>query len=628
MTESTKTISTVAVAAVLLVLAIVSRPKLPYAEKEGEIGQPLFTEWKDPTAAKSMEIATFDEATQAVRNFKVALVDGKWCVPSHGNYPANAEDHVVKAASDLINLKVIEVVSDAQGSHETYGVVEPDPVKLRQPAVGVGKLVTVKDKDGKDLARLIIGKEDKPAGGSETSSSLRFVRRAGQDRVYKAALATDLFSTKFPDWIDSDLLGLKQHWDITKLQIRDYNLEERGQEIGVARKSDIALEYNDPKASWTVSKLTDYKNDKPTEAKLAADEELDTAKLNDAKMNLSGLKIADVKRKPAPLAEKLKKNKTFFDDAESQDSLANKGFVPLPEKKPTDVFSAGGDMTVGMKDGVEYTIRFGGVDLTLRDKDDAKDKKTAAKSADDQKRTNAERVVFVTARFNEDLIAKPTLEPLPEAKKTDEKKPDAGKAPDKAPATSPAPTKPPAASPASGKAPDNKAPSAKKSAEINRGDMLLALADEPAAKGGAKQPEAAQPAAPNPAAAKPDDKPPAAKPAESKAAGDGKKPGADKNPPSDIKRADEEKALDEQRKRVETENKRKQDEYDASVKKGKEHAKQLNDRFADWYFLISDEDYKKVHVGPADIIKKKTPAEGAGGSGLGPVPTDPFQKGK
>jgi hypothetical protein len=628
MTESTKTISTAAVAAALLVLAIVSRPKLPYAEKEGEVGQPLFTEWKDPTAAKSMAIATFDDATQSVRDFKVALVDGKWCIPSHGNYPANAEDHVVKAASDLINLKVIEVVSDAQGSHETYGVVEPDPVKLKQPAVGVGKLVTVKDKDGKDLAKLIIGKEDKPAGGSESTSNLRFVRRAGQDRVYKVALATDLFSTKFPDWIDSDLLGLKQHWDITKLQIRDYNLEDRGtedhREISVARKSDIALEYNDPKASWTVSKLTEYKNDKPSESKLAADEELDTGKLNDAKMNLSGLKIADVNRKPAVLAERLKKSKDFYGDAESQDSLANKGFVPLPEKKPTDVFSAGGDVTVGMKDGVEYTIRFGGVGLALREKDETKDKKAAMKSTDDQKRTNAERVVFVTARFNEDLIAKPTLEPLPEAKKSDETKPDAAKVPGKAPATTPAP----ATSPAPGKAPDSKTPPNKKSADSKRSDMLLALADDPPAKASAKQPEVAKPSAPNPVTAKPDDKQPAARPADSKPASDAKKPDADKTAPSDIKRADEEKALDEQRLRVETENKRKQDEYDASVKKGKEHAKQLNDRFADWYFLISDEDYKKVHVGPADIIKKKAPPEGATGPGLGTIPTDPFQKGK
>lgn len=161
MTEAAKTITTTAVAAALLLVAFIIRPKPPYAEPEGEVGQLIFNEWKDPTAAKSMHITTFDETRQATNEFQVALVDGKWVVPSHANYPAKAEDHVMKAASDLINLKILEVVSKMPGDHETYGVVEPDPAKLKNPATGVGKLVVVKDKDNKNLARLIIGKEDK-----------------------------------------------------------------------------------------------------------------------------------------------------------------------------------------------------------------------------------------------------------------------------------------------------------------------------------------------------------------------------------------------------------------------------------------------------------------------------------
>ena len=33
--------------------------------------------------------------------------------------------------------------------------------------------------------------------------------------------------------------------------------------------------------------------------------------------------------------------------------------------------------------------------------------------------------------------------------------------------------------------------------------------------------------------------------------------------------------------------------------------KELNDRFADWYFIISDDVYKKIHLGRDDIVKKK-----------------------
>jgi hypothetical protein len=121
-----------------------------------------------------------------------------------------------------------------------------------------------------------------------------------------------------------------------------------------------------------------------------------------------------------------------------------------------------------------------------------------------------------------------------------------------------------------------------------------------------------------------------AKPSDAKPADAGKSaPGAQTDagagkPASDIKRADEEKAADAERKRIDADNKRKTDEYEASVKKGKERAKQLNDRFADWFYLISDDDYKKVHITKSDVIKKKAAA--ADTTGLPPVPTDPFNK--
>ena len=47
----------------------------------------------------------------------------------------------------------------------------------------------------------------------------------------------------------------------------------------------------------------------------------------------------------------------------------------------------------------------------------------------------------------------------------------------------------------------------------------------------------------------------------------------------------------------------KQDEYDDKVKKGQERVKELNDRFADWYYVISDDVYRKIHLTRADIVK-------------------------
>ena len=48
-----------------------------------------------------------------------------------------------------------------------------------------------------------------------------------------------------------------------------------------------------------------------------------------------------------------------------------------------------------------------------------------------------------------------------------------------------------------------------------------------------------------------------------------------------------------------------QDEYDEEIQKGKDKVQELNDRFADWYYIISDETYQKIHLSRQDIVKKK-----------------------
>jgi hypothetical protein len=71
---------------------------------------------------------------------------------------------------------------------------------------------------------------------------------------------------------------------------------------------------------------------------------------------------------------------------------------------------------------------------------------------------------------------------------------------------------------------------------------------------------------------------------------------------------------DEEKKiAIERENKRKQDDYDNAIKKGQDKVKELNERFADWYFIIPDDVYKKIHLGRNDIVKKKEVKEEAAG---------------
>ena len=71
-------------------------------------------------------------------------------------------------------------------------------------------------------------------------------------------------------------------------------------------------------------------------------------------------------------------------------------------------------------------------------------------------------------------------------------------------------------------------------------------------------------------------------------------------------------ALEAEQERIEKANRRKQDEYDEKVKKGQQRAKELNARFADWYYVVGDETYRKIHLGQAEIVKKKGPQERQG----------------
>jgi hypothetical protein len=57
---------------------------------------------------------------------------------------------------------------------------------------------------------------------------------------------------------------------------------------------------------------------------------------------------------------------------------------------------------------------------------------------------------------------------------------------------------------------------------------------------------------------------------------------------------------------VERENRRKQDEYDEKVKAGRKRVKDLNARFADWYYVVSDAEYAKIHLDRSGVVQKKS----------------------
>lgn len=524
MNESTKTIGFVVVGLAAAVLAWASRPSLPVADSANTKLTVLFPEFKDPLAATSLDIMSYDEANASLRPFKVALANNRWSIPSHDNYPTDAKDQLAKLATELIGLKVLEVPTDVPGEHATYGVVDPDSKNLKVGTTGVGTRVTVKGKDDKLLLNLIVGKE---VPGRE---GLRYVRIVAQDPVYAVALKTDKLSTKFSDWIETNLLQLNA-FDIKQIQINDYSIDMLARRYN--QRGQLTLAYSDTgEPHWKLTEDKVFQNKKWVDGKMGPDEELNATVLDAMKDNLNNLKIVDVSKKPSGLSVNLRASGELASDNETVASLGEKGFYVLASQSDPNYYellSNDGEFRVVMKDGVQYVLRFGQIagSSDAHSKDKAKKDKDG-KAKDEASGAGVNRYLFVMAEFNRDALPKPQLQPLPEEKpaaKADEKKADDKKAEDK-------------------------------------------KADE-------KKPETK----------KPEDKK------------------ADDKAQADLKA---------ERERIEKENKRKQDEYEQKIKDGEKRVQELNARFADWYYVIDDSVYQKIHLNRDKLIKKKEKKDAAG----------------
>ena len=485
----------------------------------------------------------FDETRGEVHPFTVAQLKhaGKgpvrWSIPSHNDYPADAKDQVATAATALMGLKIVDMVSDNKDDEREYGVVDP-PKMITPGATGVGQRVVMKDADGKELLALVVGKEVPEQPG------LRYVRKVGESEIYIVAAKTDKLSTNFADWIEPNLLNINT-LDLREVLINDYAVQMDLDGLGIVQRDKMKIAYNesgDP--HWKMVDDQQFVPGKTKDAqakwvpvKMTAAEQINAPKLDELKTALDDLKIVDVNRKPIGLRADLRVMADFTSNQTAVSSLAKKGFYAARgEERPGRLFSNEGEIRLAMKDGVEYVLRFGQITGSGAANDAAS--KGKGKDADKKESTGLNRYLLVMAEFDPNIIPKPQPEALPDPAKAKpaEKKPD------------------------------------EKAAKDAKNDK---------------------------------------KPGEPKPAADGK-------------------ALEAERARIEKENKRKQEEYEQQIADGTKKVKELNARFADWYYVISDEVYRKIHLGHDDIVMKKPKKDekgkDAGQNPAGVSPIDQLEK--
>lgn len=586
MNETTKTLTFLVAGAAALAGAWFIESGSTKVDVQQQVNKVL-NEDIDIAAPRRLKIVKFDRQSANTRQFEVAEVDGVWSIPSKENYPADATQQMAEAATCLMDRKILRVAGDSAESHEKFGVVDPTASNLNSKSTGVGTRVVMSDGDDNALVDMIIGREVKDSPGQY------YVRNSNQDITYVVELDPSKLSTDFADWIEDDLLKMSA-FDVVKTFINDYSAElgmaltQQGLQTRVTwdRRGEFTLGYDDKDSKWTLqdAKKFDRDSKEMVPDKLADDEELNQEKLNTLRDGMDDLLIVDVVRKPAGLSSDLKAGADFLNSETAIKDLMSKGFSPLKleANAAPEILSSEGEVIATERDGVEYVLRFGQLQVQTdspgdsaaddADADAAKGDAATAEAAKDKKASDAEnlrRYLFVMARFNKDTVPQPKLMELPELPKEAE-----GEASDAA--------KEEAAKDDEAKADQPKEDDAKDDSK----------ADEDAKSDEAKADEQA----------------------DDQAKADDSKSG-DKKAEAEAKAKLD--AIIAKRKAIEAENQRLLDEYSETIKTGQKKVADLNRRFGDWYFVISNDVYKQIHLGRSDIIKKKEApaAEGAAAAG-------------
>ena len=563
MNDTTKTALSVALAAGLAFAAWFVTPSTKAPLEFSDLGQPFNASFTDPLAARSLEVVGLDESSASYRAFKVESDGQRWVIPSHYNYPADAAQKMADAASAFVGLAKEQVITDSASEHASLGVLAPDDEAA--PIKGRGVRITVRGEGGATLADFIIGDEVKsgeaPSEFGAQPTGRRYVRIPGQNRVYATTLKGGL-STKFADWIETDLLQLKDA-AVARLEVFRGRIDEKtgrrldAEQVTITRNAPppptpAAPDEPAPPVPATPWSVVAEPGGPPTEA-----EEVKTERVDEAVNALKALKIVGVRPKPANLAKALggaaDATGVRINSADIL-NLQSRGFYLTQEGQ---MLANEGEATIACADGVVYTLWFGeiaqgegealsaGLDEPAGEpaKDGGSPKPEGSESASAAGTKGESRYLFVTVSFDEALLGPA---PTPPASKPVETKTDA-------------PAKEGDAAP-SEQTPQDKMPSGE---AVDKPTPDAAPADS-----------AAKEAQPDPAT---------------------------------------NAAMEEFT--------RKSAQREAKVKAGKDRAAALSKRFADWWYVIDATAFEKVRPSRAEVIGPKPELNAPAGANpeAGPV---------
>jgi len=586
MNELSKTLAFAGAAALVALLAIVFRPE-PFEQPRQRAGERLFADLEDASQADALEITRYDpDQTDAV-GLKIRRDGDQWVIASHDDYPADASDakqRIQDVALKLMDLEVIDVASELTSDHGLFGVVSPEGDAVEEAdEEDIGLLVGLADEEGKALARLIVGKRVRNEQSDEVQ---RFVRKAGEPMVYTAAIDTEDLTSDFADWIEPDILGVESR-TIRQVTIKDHNvhlLEARGpggqsqQIVAYEPRFELTADWDADQSTWKLEGMRQRRGNRMASAKLSEDEQLNAESLDELKRAVGNLKIVDVNSKPQELVEGVTSEKDLVNDPRIQPLLEEKGFYP----SQGELLSSDGEVRVQTEEGIEYVLRFGNEAGVVRD-DEGEPKLT--------------RYLLVSANVAEEQLAK-MAEEEPASTESPLQPPlgAGGQAGDEGePGSAAEETETPADETSDATNADEEAGGDNDANEAAGGD------DEDANAGDESTGDAQKSEAPaeNNNAEGGDDADSGDEARDEEDGDDEDSPAL--NPPATVPPD----AEDADNSGAEESGETAEDELAKKRKQAEEKVAELNQKFANWFYVVSEDEYKKIRLGRSDVIQAK-----------------------
>ncbi|MCA9066058.1 MAG: DUF4340 domain-containing protein, partial [Planctomycetaceae bacterium] len=403
---------------------------------EVTFGEDLFPEFDDSLAVTELRVSSYDMAKDAIRTFSVKRnADGLWTIPSHKDYPAEAESRLARTSASLLGLKRVAIQSRNESDWAKYGVLDPENPSAGKSAAAddpdadedqtneqkkarekqlkeerFGTRVVLLDSAGNSMLDLIVGNEVEGQAGHF------YVRAAEENVTYITKLQVDL-SAKFSDWIEPDLLKTRQS-DLTQILVRNYSVDEQTGYLNMGDELSFQLDKEQTPAKWTMAGLDE------------ATEKLDDNGVRDMAREVAGLKIVDVRRKPEGINADLSIDREIVQDPLTlqilQQDMQRQGFfVAQGPDGGRILVSNEGEFQAGSSEGLRYTLYFGEIareadkDINVRfGEQSATDGGNADQDAADNaaepgvdEETGPRRYLLVKVEFDETLLGEKPVEP-------------------------------------------------------------------------------------------------------------------------------------------------------------------------------------------------------------------------